>query len=45
MTVLRARVTAFVSVFALSVTAVLYASGAPALASSRPTRDPGQAAA
>lgn len=45
MTHLRARVAAFLSVLALSVTAVLAPGGAPALASSRPTRNPAQAAA
>lgn len=45
MTVLRARVTAFVSVFALLVTAVLAVAGASAMAASRPTHRPGEAAA
>jgi hypothetical protein len=45
MTVLRARIAAFLAVFALSVTAVLAAADAPATAASRPTHRPAQAAA
>jgi hypothetical protein len=45
MTHLLARVAAFLSVVALCVTAVLAAAGAPALAFSRPTHKPAQAAA
>ena len=45
MTVLRARIAAFLAVFALSVVAVLAATGAPAMAASRPTQRPAQAAA
>ena len=45
MTVLRARIAAFLAVFALMITAVLAAAGAPAMAASRPTHHPGQAAA
>jgi len=45
MTVLRARIAAFLAVFALSVSAVLAVAGTPALAASRPTHRPAQAAA
>ncbi len=42
---MRTRVAVFLPGFALCVTAVLAAAGAPALAAARPTRDPAQAAA
>lgn len=45
MTVLRARIAAFLAVFALPVMAVLAGAGAPAMAASRPTQHPAQAAA